>query len=119
MKTFSSGRDSPSTREAIAGMLSISEQGYSTTSEKTLKASKLAKPVRDQEEDEDLLLENIDKVHQDEYFSKFLVTNYFLLFYLKNNFFVFVKCFKYMTFVFSLSSIRCIRRGRIYFQIEI
>ncbi|XP_033213508.1 lysine-specific demethylase phf2-like isoform X2 [Belonocnema kinseyi] len=59
---------SPSTREAIAGMLSISEQCYSTTSEKPSKPVKTIKPARADDEDDDLLLENIDKVHQDDDF---------------------------------------------------
>ncbi|XP_066588907.1 histone lysine demethylase PHF8-like isoform X2 [Prorops nasuta] len=66
-----SGRASPSTREAIAGMLSFSEQCYSTTSSPT-KSAKSTKPVRrngdDDGEDDDQSIENIDKVHQDDDF---------------------------------------------------
>lgn len=66
LKTASSGRASPSTREAIAGMLSFSEQCYSTTSGSPEKSNK-----SEQEEDDDQLIENIDKVHQDEDFSQY------------------------------------------------
>ncbi|XP_043479415.1 histone lysine demethylase PHF8-like isoform X1 [Leptopilina heterotoma] len=62
-----SGRASPSTQDAIAGMLSISGQCYSSTSKKPVKTQK-AKPPKAIIEDEDLLLENIDKVHQDDDF---------------------------------------------------
>ncbi|XP_076276883.1 histone lysine demethylase PHF8 isoform X6 [Lasioglossum baleicum] len=65
-----SGRASPSTREAIAGMLSFSEQCYSTTSDSTSKSSKTAKtkPQDDDDDDDDQSIENIDKVHQDDDF---------------------------------------------------
>ncbi|XP_046745971.1 histone lysine demethylase PHF8-like isoform X1 [Diprion similis] len=63
LKTASSGRASPSTREAIAGMLSFSEQCYSTTSGSPEKSTK-----SEQEDEDDQLIENIDKVHQDEDF---------------------------------------------------
>ncbi|XP_078048571.1 histone lysine demethylase PHF8 isoform X1 [Augochlora pura] len=65
-----SGRASPSTREAIAGMLSISEQCYSTTSDSTTKSAKTAKtkPQEDDDDDDDQSIENIDKVHQDDDF---------------------------------------------------
>ncbi|XP_076276881.1 histone lysine demethylase PHF8 isoform X4 [Lasioglossum baleicum] len=61
---------SPSTREAIAGMLSFSEQCYSTTSDSTSKSSKTAKtkPQDDDDDDDDQSIENIDKVHQDDDF---------------------------------------------------
>ncbi|KAG7207012.1 hypothetical protein KM043_000902 [Ampulex compressa] len=60
-----SGRASPSTREAIAGMLSFSEQCYSTTNNST----KTAKSVKVQhDDDDDQSIENIDKVHQDDDF---------------------------------------------------
>ncbi|XP_025153325.1 histone lysine demethylase PHF8 isoform X2 [Harpegnathos saltator] len=60
---------SPSTREAIAGMLSFSEQCYSTTSDPA-KSSRLVKTQRDNndDDDDDQLIENIDKVHQDDDF---------------------------------------------------
>nr|XP_012136426.1 PREDICTED: histone lysine demethylase PHF8-like isoform X2 [Megachile rotundata] len=57
---------SPSTREAIAGMLSFSEQCYSTTSNSTTKSTKTVKTQRD--DDDDQSIENIDKVHQDDDF---------------------------------------------------
>ncbi|XP_076394484.1 histone lysine demethylase PHF8 isoform X1 [Megachile rotundata] len=66
LKTISSGRASPSTREAIAGMLSFSEQCYSTTSNSTTKSTKTVKTQRD--DDDDQSIENIDKVHQDDDF---------------------------------------------------
>ncbi|XP_033342204.2 histone lysine demethylase PHF8 isoform X2 [Megalopta genalis] len=61
---------SPSTREAIAGMLSFSEQCYSTTSDSTSKSTKTAKtkPQEDDDDDDDQSIENIDKVHQDDDF---------------------------------------------------
>ncbi|XP_076237493.1 histone lysine demethylase PHF8 isoform X4 [Calliopsis andreniformis] len=61
-----SGRASPSTREAIAGMLSFSEQCYSTTSNSTSKSTKMSKPQPG--DDDDQSIENIDKVHQDDDF---------------------------------------------------
>jgi hypothetical protein len=79
LKTVSSSdRASPSTRDAIAGMLSFSAQCYSTTSEASQKSTKLvkSKPAVNKQEkddddaDDDLLIENIDKVHQDDDFSK-------------------------------------------------
>ncbi|XP_060818110.1 histone lysine demethylase PHF8-like isoform X3 [Bombus pascuorum] len=57
---------SPSTREAIAGMLSFSEQCYSTTSNSTSKSTKITKVQTS--EDDDQSIENIDKVHQDDDF---------------------------------------------------
>ncbi|CAL7937252.1 unnamed protein product [Xylocopa violacea] len=66
LKTTSSGRASPSTREAIAGMLSFSEQCYSTTPNSTSKPTKIAKTQSD--EDDEQSIENIDKVHQDDDF---------------------------------------------------
>ncbi|XP_043283043.1 histone lysine demethylase PHF8-like isoform X2 [Venturia canescens] len=62
-----SGRASPSTREAIAGMLSFSAQCYSTTSESPEKSTKSSKSGHEEDED-DQSIENIDKVHQDEDF---------------------------------------------------
>ncbi|XP_031834180.1 histone lysine demethylase PHF8 isoform X2 [Nomia melanderi] len=60
---------SPSTREAIAGMLSFSEQCYSTTSNSTSKSAKNAKTKpQDDDDDDDQSIENIDKVHQDDDF---------------------------------------------------
>ncbi|KAL0113587.1 hypothetical protein PUN28_012621 [Cardiocondyla obscurior] len=60
---------SPSTREAIAGMLSFSQQSYSTTSSSTKSSKKHAKiQQNDDDEDDDQLIENIDKVHQDDDF---------------------------------------------------
>ncbi|XP_026671265.1 histone lysine demethylase PHF8-like isoform X2 [Ceratina calcarata] len=60
---------SPSTREAIAGMLSFSEQCYSTTSNNTSKSTKASKTRRTAEdEDDEQSIENIDKVHQDDDF---------------------------------------------------
>ncbi|XP_053974344.1 histone lysine demethylase PHF8-like isoform X3 [Hylaeus volcanicus] len=61
-----SGRASPSTREAIAGMLSFSEQCYSTTSNSPSKSTKTTKTQPD--DDDDQSIENIDKVHQDDDF---------------------------------------------------
>ncbi|XP_011348145.2 histone lysine demethylase PHF8 isoform X2 [Ooceraea biroi] len=60
---------SPSTREAIAGMLSFSEQCYSTTSNPS-KSSKSTKSQQgnNNDDDDDQLIENIDKVHQDDDF---------------------------------------------------
>ncbi|XP_015434991.1 PREDICTED: histone lysine demethylase PHF8-like [Dufourea novaeangliae] len=64
-----SGRASPSTREAIAGMLSFSEQCYSTTSNSTSKSTKNTKAQpEDDDDDDDQSIENIDKVHQDDDF---------------------------------------------------
>ncbi|XP_016841156.1 lysine-specific demethylase phf2 isoform X1 [Nasonia vitripennis] len=66
-----SDRASPSTRDAIAGMLSFSAQCYSTTSEtapKPAKVSKLKSIVEEHDDDDDLLIENMDKVHQDDDF---------------------------------------------------
>lgn len=65
-----SGRTSPSTREAIAGMLSISrmcmggsgESGSSISSSSRSKKKKHKLPVED--------VEDIEKVHQDDDFSK-------------------------------------------------
>ncbi|EGI57244.1 PREDICTED: lysine-specific demethylase phf2-like isoform X1 [Acromyrmex echinatior] len=62
-----SDRASPSTREAIAGMLSFSQQSYSTTSSST-KSSKRSIKSQNDDEDDDQLIENIDKVHQDDDF---------------------------------------------------
>ncbi|XP_014478658.1 PREDICTED: lysine-specific demethylase 7A-like isoform X2 [Dinoponera quadriceps] len=60
---------SPSTREAIAGMLSFSEQCYSTTSSDPAKSLRSAKTQRDNtDDDDDQSIENIDKVHQDDDF---------------------------------------------------
>jgi len=72
LKTISSDRASPSTREAIAGMLSFSEQCYSTTSNPS-KSSKATKSSQDNnnDDDDDQLIENIDKVHQDDDFSTY------------------------------------------------
>ncbi|XP_035721387.1 histone lysine demethylase PHF8-like isoform X2 [Vespa mandarinia] len=64
-----SDRASPSTREAIAGMLSFSEQCYSTTSSNSTKPTKIEKTQRNNaNDDDDQLIENIDKVHQDDDF---------------------------------------------------
>ncbi|XP_014615813.1 PREDICTED: histone lysine demethylase PHF8-like isoform X1 [Polistes canadensis] len=64
-----SDRASPSTREAIAGMLSFSEQCYSTTSSNSTKPTKIEKTQRNNDnDDDDQLIENIDKVHQDDDF---------------------------------------------------
>ncbi|KAI4489085.1 hypothetical protein M0804_004583 [Polistes exclamans] len=69
LKTASSDRASPSTREAIAGMLSFSEQCYSTTSSNSTKPTKIEKAQRNNDnDDDDQLIENIDKVHQDDDF---------------------------------------------------
>nr|XP_050858807.1 histone lysine demethylase PHF8-like isoform X1 [Vespula vulgaris] len=69
LKTASSDRASPSTREAIAGMLSFSEQCYSTTSTNSTKSTKTEKTQRNNDnDDDDQLIENIDKVHQDDDF---------------------------------------------------
>ncbi|XP_057324502.1 histone lysine demethylase PHF8-like isoform X1 [Microplitis mediator] len=62
-----SDRASPSTREAIAGMLSFSEQCYSTESGSSKKSDKSSRKVEYDDED-DQSIENIDKVHQDEDF---------------------------------------------------
>ncbi|XP_034949033.1 histone lysine demethylase PHF8-like isoform X2 [Chelonus insularis] len=59
---------SPSTREAIAGMLSFSEQCYSTESQSSKKPSKSSRRVQYDDDDDDLSIENIDKVHQDDDF---------------------------------------------------
>ncbi|TGZ54531.1 Lysine-specific demethylase 7 [Temnothorax longispinosus] len=68
LKTVSSDRASPSTREAIAGMLSFSQQSYSTTSGSTKSSKKPTKSQQNVDEDDDQLIENIDKVHQDDDF---------------------------------------------------
>ena len=70
LKTISSDRASPSTREAIAGMLSFSQQSYSTTSN-SAKSSRPTKSQQqnDDDDDDDQSIENIDKVHQDDDFS--------------------------------------------------
>ncbi|XP_071575939.1 histone lysine demethylase PHF8 isoform X2 [Temnothorax nylanderi] len=59
---------SPSTREAIAGMLSFSQQSYSTTSGSTKSSKRPTKSQQNVDEDDDQLIENIDKVHQDDDF---------------------------------------------------
>lgn len=71
--SYSSGGASPSTREALEGMLSFSEHCYSTESGDQVKKSpsKLAQQVDYHEEEDDQSIENIDKVHQDEDFSKY------------------------------------------------
>lgn len=73
LKTISSDRASPSTREAIAGMLSISQQSYSTTSNPA-KSSRSIKSQQnnDDDDDDDQSIENIDKVHQDDDFSMYI-----------------------------------------------
>ncbi|XP_063971927.1 histone lysine demethylase PHF8-like isoform X1 [Diachasmimorpha longicaudata] len=63
-----SGRASPSTREAIAGMLSFSEQCYSTQTGTSKKGSAKARTVEYHEDEDDQSIENIDKVHQDDDF---------------------------------------------------
>ncbi|KAK0095206.1 hypothetical protein PV326_008979 [Microctonus aethiopoides] len=68
LKTISSDRASPSTREAIAGMLSISEQCYSAESENPKKPGKSARKVHYEDDEDDQSIENIDKVHQDDDF---------------------------------------------------
>ncbi|XP_020290653.1 lysine-specific demethylase phf2-like isoform X2 [Pseudomyrmex gracilis] len=64
---------SPSTREAIAGMLSFSQQSYSTSSNSPAKSSRSIKSQQnddndDDDDDDDQSIENIDKVHQDDDF---------------------------------------------------
>lgn len=78
MKTVSSDRASPSTREAIAGMLSFSQQSYSTSS--SAKSSKRLTKSQQQndDEDDDQLIENIDKVHQDDDFSMYIIKDYLI-----------------------------------------
>lgn len=71
LKTISSDRASPSTREAIAGMLSFSQQSYSTTSNPA-KSSKSIKSQQNDDDDDDQSIENIDKVHQDDDFSTYI-----------------------------------------------
>lgn len=71
LKTVSSDRASPSTREAIAGMLSFSQQSYSTTSSSTKSSKRPTKSQQNDDEDDDQLLENINKVHQDDDFSMY------------------------------------------------
>lgn len=73
LKTISSDRASPSTREAIAGMLSFSQQSYSTTSN-LAKSSRSTKSQQndDDDDDDDQSIENIDKVHQDDDFSMYI-----------------------------------------------
>ncbi|XP_011876214.1 PREDICTED: lysine-specific demethylase phf2-like isoform X3 [Vollenhovia emeryi] len=63
-----SDRASPSTREAIAGMLSFSQQSYSTTSSSTKSSKRATKSQQNDDDDDDQLIENIDKVHQDDDF---------------------------------------------------
>ncbi|XP_012221555.1 histone lysine demethylase PHF8-like isoform X3 [Linepithema humile] len=62
-----SDRASPSTREAIAGMLSFS-QSYSTTSNLTKSSKPTKSQPDDDDDDDDQSIENIDKVHQDDDF---------------------------------------------------
>lgn len=71
LKTVSSDRASPSTREAIAGMLSFSQQSYSTTS--STKSSKRPTKSQQNDDEDDQLIENIDKVHQDDDFSTYII----------------------------------------------
>lgn len=76
LKTVSSDRASPSTREAIAGMLSFSQQSYSTSSSSPAKSSRSTKSQQDDDEDDDdddQSIENIDKVHQDDDFSTYII----------------------------------------------
>lgn len=72
LKTVSSDRASPSTREAIAGMLSFSQRSYSTTSSST-KSSKRSTKSQQNDDEDDQLIENIDKVHQDDDFSTYII----------------------------------------------
>lgn len=72
LKTVSSGRASPSTREAIAGMLSFSEQCYSTTSNPSKSSRSKTQRNDDDNDDDDQSIENIDKVHQDDDFSTYI-----------------------------------------------
>lgn len=84
LKTVSSDRASPSTREAIAGMLSFSQQSYSTTSSSTKSSKKPTKSQQNNDEDDDQLIENIDKVHQDDDFSKYIIKDYLIrIFFLR------------------------------------
>ncbi|XP_072747307.1 histone lysine demethylase PHF8 isoform X1 [Anoplolepis gracilipes] len=63
-----SDRASPSTREAIAGMLSFSQQSYSTTSNPAKSSRSTKSQQNDDDDDDDQSIENIDKVHQDDDF---------------------------------------------------
>lgn len=72
LKTISSDRASPSTREAIAGMLSFS-QSYSTTSNPTKSSKPTKSQPDDDDDDDDQSIENIDKVHQDDDFSTYII----------------------------------------------
>ncbi|XP_070161711.1 histone lysine demethylase PHF8 isoform X4 [Polyergus mexicanus] len=63
-----SDRASPSTREAIAGMLSFSQQSYSTTSNLAKSSRSIKSQQNDDDDDDDQSIENIDKVHQDDDF---------------------------------------------------
>lgn len=80
LKTVSSDRASPSTREAIAGMLSFSQQSYSTTSSSTKSSKRSIKNQQNDDEDDDQLIENIDKVHQDDDFSMYIMKEELKLF---------------------------------------
>lgn len=75
-KITRSDRASPSTREAIAGMLSFSTHCYSTKAKNCSKVSNLTSvklECSNQKNENALLLENLEKVHQDEDFSKYLL----------------------------------------------
>lgn len=69
----SSGRASPSTREAIAGMLSIS-RGFMSDHSSSKDEMSSPRLRRKKIQFSDDYGENIDKVHQDEDYSKFLVS---------------------------------------------
>lgn len=77
LKTISSDRASPSTREAIAGMLSFSQQSYSTTSNLAKSSRSTKSQQNDDDDDDDQSIENIDKVHQDDDFSMYTAKEYF------------------------------------------
>jgi hypothetical protein len=70
---YSSGRASPSTREAIAGMLSISRAFMPdhSSSKDEMSSPRLRRKKIQFSDDYG---ENIDKVHQDEDYSKFLLS---------------------------------------------
>jgi hypothetical protein len=70
---YSSGRASPSTREAIAGMLAISRAFLPdhSNSKDEMSSPRLRRKKIQFSDDYG---ENIDKVHQDEDYSKFLIS---------------------------------------------
>jgi len=65
-------------------MLSFS-QSYSTTSSSAKSSKKSIKNQQNDDEDDDQLIENIDKVHQDDDFSMYMIKTYFILIFFSSN----------------------------------